>query len=299
LDGTANFQLLRMLARTGHRDEIPDLIRRFINRTDDPFTKADFLAGSTIETGDLSTLYLATRESLRLRPNHEQARRSMMWFYIFVGDRSRALSYVSGADSVTAMILRDDLPALVRKVAALGTDFWSLNWETYDASDYLVRHGRSDLVADLFMRTRAATGGKDPQPTAIDSSVVLALRRAGKPQLAEELLGELERDLDRSGTPAAVAAQGRADLLLLRGEQEKALDLLETAQRAHWWNVQPSILPLEDRVVYDSVRDHPRFRAIVRTWYSNVNREKLELASELRRGGNGRFVAERLISPRS
>lgn len=295
LDVTAHYQLVRMLRLTGHRSEIPDLVSRFVRRTDDRFKKLYFIAGSAIETGDLSTSYLAAREMLRLQPQHVQARRLMMWLSIYYGDRRAAAAFASSPDSVTAIMLRDDASVLVRKAAALGSDFWSLDWETLDASNYLVRRGRSDLVASIYVQTRAASAGKEPSLSAIDSAVIVALRHAGNTAEADKLVRESEQYLDRSGQSPAVAAVARADILLLRGKIDEALNQLVRAQREDWWNLQSSVVPWEDRAVFETVRNYPRFRAIVRTYYGNIAREKRELAAGLKRFGNGPIDPERLI----
>lgn len=298
LDVTANYQLLRMLRYTGHDNEIPDFIGQFARRTDDIFKKFYFIAASALETGDISTGYAAAREMLRLQPRHEQARRIMMWFRIYIGDRTGAVQ-LSSPDSVTAIILRDDLGSLIRKTKELGSDFWSLDWETDDASNYLVRRGRPDVLVGLFETARASSRGREPQISAIDSAVIVALRRAGKNREADTLIGDVERYVDRSGLPAGVAAWAQADLLLTRGRKEEALAKLEQAQRDNWWNVQSSVVPLEDRVVFDSVRDHPRFQALIRNYYANIAREKRELAAELKRSSNRPLDPELLISDHS
>ena len=298
LDVTANYQLLRMLRYTGHDNEIPDLIGRFTRRTDDIFKKFYFIAASALETGDISSGYAAARAMLRLQPRHEQARRLMMWFRIYIGDRTGA-SQLSSPDSVTAMILRDDLGSLIRKAKELGADFWSLDWETADASNYLVRRGRSDVLASLFESTRATSRGREPQISAIDSAVILALRRAGKNREADTLIADVERYVDRSGLPPGIAAWAKADLLLTRGRKEEALAKLEQAQRDNWWNLQSSVVPLEDRAAFHSVRNHPRFHAMIRNYYANIARERRELSAELRGSSKGPVDPELLISDHS
>ena len=298
LDKSANYMLLRMLRLTGHSNEIPALIRAFIRRTDDKVQQLAFLAGATSEIGDLSKSTIATRDWLRMQPQNPQAHRVLMWNEIFFGDRQAAIAETSSPESITAILLRDDLGALLKKLASTDDDFWSLDWETVDASEYLYSHGRSDLLLRLYDKARAKSGGEQPNPYVIGPALILALREAGRRSDADLLLRTSMQITARRGRgmrPGAIALP-RSELLFLSGHDEDALSQLELAQRDDWWNLQSSVIPIEDRAVYRRVRSHPRFRDIVRRHYANIAREKRELHSELRRYGPGPIDPDLLIT---
>jgi hypothetical protein len=251
-----------------------------------------------LETGDLSKAVIADRAWLSNRPEGTQARRLMMWLKIFLGDRKGALSDTSSPDTITAIILKDDLGDLLEKVSGLGADFWSLDWETLDASEYLYSHGRSDVLLTLYDQARAESGGEQPTSYAISPPLILALRDAGRKPEADRLERERADITERlaRGVRPVVVALPRSEILFLRERDAEALELLELAQGDDWWNLQPSITRLEDRAIYRRVRKHPRFRAIMRDHYANIDRERRELAAELKRFASGPMDPERLIA---
>jgi tetratricopeptide (TPR) repeat protein len=285
----ANYMLLRMLRLTGRVEEMGPLANRVINRLGpDRIAKLQFISSYSGDlTGDLSTSHRAAAELVRLRPDHEQGRRALMWAKIYLGYRRDAAGFASDPNSITALILRDDARSLISKVPGLGPDFWTLNWETYDASNYLVRKGRSDILVELYEEAQTASGGRDPGGAFVDGALVIALRNAGKNSAARRVTNQLAQTIRESGWAPVISAGQRARLLLLQGKAEPALDLLEFALRDNWWNIERSVIPFEDEVVFDGVRNHPRFKAIVREYYKNVERERRELAAEMKRHGGG------------
>lgn len=291
---TTNYMLMRALRWTGRRNEVGPMARQFIARLDDREKQLQFIAGSTDVTGNLSGSYIAARELLRVRPDHEQGRRSLMWTKVYFGDRRGAAALAPSA-SITQLILRDDLNGLIKKLRSAGTDFWALNWETNDAANYLVGKERSDVLVRLYDVARAASGGAEPRTSVIDSALIIALKEQGRGVEAAKLLRDFIRSTARSGLPAQTLAWNRAEILLFQAKKEEALDQLEFALRDNWLNLQPGLVPLEARVEFRPIRNDPRFRAILRAYYRNVERERRELAAERKRFGQRPIDPIRLI----
>lgn len=295
LDLQSHYMLVRLLIFTGNRREVPGLISGFVERTDDRFTKFDFISAAAGEIGDISAAYIATTEVLKLQPDSSQARRMLMWMKIWLGDRDGALAYTSSPKSLTAIMLRNDVRALKRTAAAMGFDFWSLDWESVDASEYLVRTGHSSTVVALYDHAKRAAGGRPVNLYNMGTAVAVALRQAKRFEDANFMVEDAVRILDRVPRSAPHLPIVWAEIFALQGKNDEALAQLELAMRNHWWNFQPSVVPIFDRVVFRDLRNHPRFRALVRTYQANIEREKRELAADLKRFGDKPIDPAQLI----
>ena len=180
---------------------------------------------------------------------------------------------------------------------AMGREFWFTSWAREDASELLVANGRSAALVTALDRTRRGSGGKDPEARFIPGAMISAIEDVRGPAEAQRHMHSLKADwlaLARSYPPGRKALY-LAYIAGYEGDREKALQLLEFALRNHWTNLNLSLVPIDQVSAFRRLHSDPRFQAVVRAYKANLDRENRELASEIKRFGNGAVDPKQLL----
>jgi hypothetical protein len=231
---------------------------------------------------DWSTQAIEARLALAHDAEDTWTHRLNFWAGFELSGTNGARPFVGERDSVTAMIIGEDVAALVRRIHELGPEFWNLDFETSAAIHYLVTHGRTDVIVRAFDATRTRTDVN--LADLAHPELIVALRRAGRTADADRLFQELRRKYRRqrglsAGRMAGFIATERA----LAGDRAGALAALERVQSEHemfLWNQYDhpySYLP------FQVLASEPRFIALARSFDEKLVREQKEALAASRR----------------
>jgi hypothetical protein len=112
--------------------------------------------------------------------------------------------------------------------------------------------------------------------------LVPLLRSRGREAEAKQLV---RRHLAMKQTAPRHRALRDAIQHALAGRKEAALASLEIAHRHRWWASPPMLDHPYNRMIFDTLRREPKFRALVRDYDAWVERERAEAARELKAAG--------------
>jgi hypothetical protein len=215
-------------------------------------------------------------------------------------------TFVKGTDAYGFMN-RDDIGA-ARKISldAFANDpqlyrWWGGFMAWRYAVDELIERGEPAKAIELVLRAepdlarfrdeppRAAQplSGRPPSWVGIDSDMLdflpdlaRALRAAGDDRGAENILAHLESILNYFRDLGYLVLESRfAELHALRGHNSDALDALEHAEKSGTlyllWQYQ-----LSHNRIFDEIRDHPRFVALVDRVKAEMQRQRTELGND-------------------
>ena len=171
------------------------------------------------------------------------------------------------------------------------------------AVDALIERGEGACAVDLMLeiapewaayRNQSDIAPEDfsPAPYQVKSSytsypalyfadLVRALKAAGDHAGAENMLGHLEAILRwRRERGLFVEELHVAEALALRGRSEAALNALERAEKSgtiyNFWQLR-----LLHNGIFEDIRNHPRFEALVERVKTEMNRQRAELSTRL------------------
>lgn len=150
----------------------------------------------------------------------------------------------------------DEAIAQLNRVAALDPDFWVTYWYLGIAN-----YGKKQYAEAIVAYRKALAASDNP---VVKSYLIQSLVKAGQRGEAAELLAALLAESERRYVPSSSLAVAYGAL----GEKDKAFMILEkeVAERA----ARPLVLALF--VVWDDLRDDPRFAALIR----KVEQSKLD-----------------------
>ncbi len=277
-----------LLRRLGRWDEALTQMKRTVDR--DP--------RSLLAIQDLATTYQFLRRFddadrayarvLALAPTSaiNIVRRFSMLLY-GVGDTARARSFAEGSYPVLAphlgAILRSQLALVRRDYQSAISAYKQTQWRDFAvefphflnaialthsyAGDVAAAHGWADsmlAVADTVLRNRRRLGSSDPFGSQISIELQMAVARALKGDGATSVV-QAERaaarmPLTRDAVEAPYLLRHLVTVYVLAGKFDEATDLLERLLSV------PSVVnraELRLNPLYDPLRDHPRFQALV------------------------------------
>ena len=293
--------LEQALGAAGRRSEIPSLVAEFAARSDNKHDILRLIQIASFDTGDLSRGYVAGTQALRIDQDDWIAANNLMTIDVWLGRRDLALARArrAGMDDSgwTALLIARDIGAVERKMNSMGREFWFTSWAREDASELLVANGRSAALVAAYDQTRRESGGKEPQARFIPGALVSALQDVRGRAEAARVMNGIRADwleLARSYPPGRKALY-LAYIAGYDGDREKALELLQSALRDHWTNLDLALVPIDEVSAFRDLHGDPRFQALVRTYKEHLEREKRELETELKQFRSGPIDPKRLL----
>ena len=284
LDVPTQLALIESLSITGKRTEAKEVLEKFVRQKSSKIAHQVRAQAALDFFHDWSTQAVEAAIALREDPDDTWTHRLNFWAGFELGGIDGARPFVGERDSITAMIIGDDVDALTRRISELGPDFWNLDFETSAAIHYLVTHGRTDVVVHAFDATR---DHKDMRLSDLaHPELIAALQKAGRRSDAQRLLQELGRKYRKQrGLSEGRMAGFRATELALSGDRVGALAALERVQAERemfLWNQYDhpySYLP------FQSLASEPRFVALARSFDEKLAREQKEALAEAKQRG--------------
>jgi hypothetical protein len=140
---------------------------------------------------------------------------------------------------------------------------------------------RADLPADVFYPASALVKSMySSYPAMHFAPFIRVLRAAGDDKGADNMLGHLETILEaRRERGLFIEEIHVAEARALRGDLEGALDALEQAERDRTVYLRWQIRLLHNGI-FDELRDHPRFLALIDRIRVEMSRQRAELAAD-------------------
>lgn len=248
---------------------------------------SNMLATAWYSVGDLRKGNLAHERARQKAPGSTFTRAVQAYRAVIDGDIARAREI-----ALDAVINPDQF-----------TRWWGGIIALRLATDALIEQGEAsravesmlDLApewASYMAQTNIPAEEFSPAPYRVKSSyssypalyfpdLVRALRASGDRTAAENMLGHLEAILEwRSDRGLLVEEVHVAEALALRDRPEAALDALERAEQDgtiyNFWQIR-----LLHNGIFGSIRNHPRFRALVNRVQAEMNRQRAELRADV------------------
>ena len=161
--------------------------------------------------------------------------------------------------------------------------------ENQVAAKLMLNNGQANKLMDAYDNSVGLLGIHRGQRVRVDQLrqapiVALALRKAGRPVEADQLLNEANAIVQNVyGQNRSVPFNfdaATAALWAVQGRTEEALSALERAFARGWIHAEPTDLPtLGDEPAFVSLRGHPRFERIKSNLAAHLARERAETES--------------------
>jgi TolB-like protein/DNA-binding SARP family transcriptional activator/Tfp pilus assembly protein PilF len=278
-------ELANVLASMGRDEEAEAVARRIPDSAGAPW-RASSLASIALYRGDLSRSIVQgmLAENLARHTQFERRETNVALAFDVLGDTERALAHLRERDREIAAYWRGDFRAVAR--SAGDADLTRTTMVNLVVAKSLLRVGDTRRLLQLYDRAFSSPARADEGLICYlpgwAPTLVLALRRGGRAQEADQILGLAEARLRQAASAGFARAPLHANesaLRLLRGDRNGALAILARAVDEGWLAHTRPFVTL-DEPVFDPVRNDPRFGAIERRMAAAIARERRELAAE-------------------
>lgn len=282
---TPYINLVDTLAEIGRHDEAEEVVRNYMTVAREAKDGHRMMATLALHRGDLSGAVVHGRAAIRSGADDPSTATQAALALHALGRTEEAARLLPHSDRGTIGAYWSGRAAPLAG-SARNPAMWLPHSHTAAISRAMLVAGQERRLLRLWgahfgtlQRFDARYGCSLPQHSV---PIILALRRAGRTDLSERLLGMAERRL-RQARAAGYGHVGAsaAMLRMLRGDHDGALDYLERALDGGWIG-QGDPDALADPV-FEQIRSHPRFIAVKRRMAAERLREQRELAAETAR----------------
>ena len=271
-------------AGMGRYQEAEQVMSAFLRRVPDPKRAEGMRAYIALERGDLSSSLVHLDRLLRMDPDAETgADQAAAWRALGYAERAAAMLQPVERESLGAY-WRHDFQAAARQHRRLRHENWD-DLRIIAINKAMVRLGRHGELLRYFderwgsveqfeQRHRCKLQFQAPP-------IVMAMRAMGRNGEADRLVTlalRRVRQAEAAGYNSNERPAVHAAILILAGHREPALDRLERAVATGWIEQWMPLVDLSE-ALWDPVRDHPRFRAVLARLEQIRVRERRELAS--------------------
>ena len=282
LNLTAQYYYALALAQAGETDASRAALNSYFGRAVPRMTRLQVIAAAeSIFLGDVSRAFVAARLALREDPSDAWARDNAMTTSRMLFGREAAKPFADPNSSISALITHDDTVPLIKRIDAMGKEFWYSDYEIAVSGHHLLSKGRGDVLLAAYDRALKA-GTPRQNDLFAQEELVIALKQAGRRAEATYVLQRCQQLQNRQkGASRKRTSYDRALIHALAGENSEAIRELRNAVGTQAWLSSNIVDHPLNHLAFDGIRRTPEFKAIVRDFDAWIAQERQQAIKEM------------------